>query len=868
TSGLSVTGADAGLADASLNGGATAYSSTSATATITVNFINNVPSFTAGPNQVILEDSGAQTVAGWATKISPDDKLPPRANEAGQVVDFIITTDNDPLFAVLPFINPTTGDLTYTPQLNASGSAIVTVRIHDNGGTAFGGVDTSAAQTFTINIAPVNDPPSFSHVGDQTVLEDSGARTVAGWASNLLPYPTAPSPLALDESGQALLNFVVSNDNNALFSVQPAVALNGTLTFTPRGNASGTATVTVQLRDDGGIQDGGQDLSPAQTFLITVTPVNDPPSFVKGPDKTVLEDAGPQSFSGWATGILAYPAAPPPLASNESTQALDFQVTNDNNALFTAQPAIAPNGTLTFTAAPNASGAAVVTVRLHDDGGTADGGLDTSAAQTFVITITQVNDAPSFTKGADQTVLEDAGPQSVANWATNMLAYPAAPPPLATNEGSQTLTFLVSASNPSLFAAGPAIDANGTLTYTTAPHANGSATISVRLQDNGGTSNGGSDTSLPQTFVINITAVNDPPTYAKGPDETVLEDVGAVSVSNWASAILAGPPDEVAAGQNLVFALTNNNNPLFSVQPSLSPTGVLTFTPATNANGTAQVTISASDDGGTANGGVNTSPPQVFVIRVVAVNDVPVFTKGADQTVLEDAGPRNVPNWATGISAYPASPPPLADDEAGQTLTFLISTNNSSLFAAGPAVDASGTLTYTTAPNANGSATVTVRLRDNGGTDNNGVDTSAAQTFVINVAPVNDAPSLIPGPAQNILEDAPAQNLTNWGAVLPYTGPPGADENNQTLTFVEISNNNNALFTVPPTLSLSGTLSYQTAPNANGSSTVTVRLRDNGGTANGGVDDSGAQTFTINVAAVNDTPSFTKGADQAVLEDV
>ena len=46
---------------------------------------------------------------------------------------------------------------------------------------------------------------------------------------------------------------------------------------------------------------------------------------------------------------------------------------------------------------------------LHDNGGTANGGVDTSATQTFTITVTAVNDAPSFTKGADQTVAEDAG---------------------------------------------------------------------------------------------------------------------------------------------------------------------------------------------------------------------------------------------------------------------------------------------------------------------------------------------------------------------------------------------------------------------------------------------------------------------------
>ena len=50
--------------------------------------------------------------------------------------------------------------------------------------------------------------------------------------------------------------------------------------------------------------------------------------------------------------------------------------------------------------------------------------------------MTAVNDAPSFTVGPDQTVDEDAGPQSVDPWATAISAGPA-------DEAAQTLTFNV-----------------------------------------------------------------------------------------------------------------------------------------------------------------------------------------------------------------------------------------------------------------------------------------------------------------------------------------------------------------------------------------------------------------------------------------
>src|SRR4029078_2033409 len=153
-----------------------------------------------------------------------------------------------------------------------------------------------------------------------------------------------------------------------------------TLTFTPAATANGSATVTVQLHDNGGVANGGADNSAPQTFTIPVTPVNDAPSFTKGANQSVTQNSGAQTVTGWATAISAGPA-------DESAQVLNFIVSNSNNALFSAQPAIAANGTLTYTAATGVNGSATVTVQLHDNGGVANGGVDTSAAQTFTITI-------------------------------------------------------------------------------------------------------------------------------------------------------------------------------------------------------------------------------------------------------------------------------------------------------------------------------------------------------------------------------------------------------------------------------------------------------------------------------------------------
>jgi hypothetical protein len=793
-----------------------------ATVSITVTPVNDAPSFNVGSNQTSLEDGGPQFVAPWASGVTAGP-----ADEAGQSLNFVVTNNTNPsLFSAGPSVSPS-GALTYTAAPNANGSATITIVLHDNGGTANGGADTSGAQSFTITITAVNDAPSFTKGADQTVTEDAGPQSVAGWATAISAGPA-------DEAGQSVSFNVTGNSNGALFSVAPAVAPNGTLTYTTAANANGSATITVAAQDNGGTANGGVDTSASQSFTITVTAVNDAPSFTKGADQTSLEDGGPQTVAGWATSISAGPA-------DESAQTVSFTATNDNNGLFATQPSVDAAGNLTYTAAGNAYGTATVTVTAQDNGGTANGGADTSAPQTFTITITPVNDAPSFTKGSDVTVLEDAAAYSQSGWATGISAGP--------NEGTQNVTFSATNSDNSLFSIQPSVDAAGNLTFTVAPNAYGSATVSVSAHDDGGTANGGVDASAPQTFTISVTPVNDAPSFTSGADVTVLEDSAAYSQSGWATAISDGPNE---SGQALTFSVSNNNNALFAVQPAVAANGTLTFTLAGDAFGSATVTLTLQDDGGTANGGADTSAAQTFTINVTGVNDAPSFTKGADQTSFEDGGAQTVAGWATAISAGPG--------EGSQTVNFIVSNDNNGLFSVQPAIASNGTLVYTAAANANGVAKVTVAIHDDGGVANGGVDTSATQTFTITIGAVNDAPSFTKGADQTSLEDAGPQTVAGWATAIS-AGP--ADEASQTVTFTT-TNDNNTLFSVQPSVDAAGNLTYTAAPDAFGTATVTVVAHDDGGTANGGVDTSAPQTFTITIGNVNDAPSFTKGPDQSV----
>src|SRR5262249_52994386 len=137
--------------------------------------------------------------------------------------------------------------------------------------------------------------------------------------------------------------------------------------------------------------------------VVTVTPVNDPPTLDAVTDPAaILEEAGPQTVN--LSGIGAGPA-------DEGGQTLTVTATSSNPALI-PDPTVSytspgATGSLSYTPVANANGSATITIRVQDSGGTVDGGIDVFE-RTFTVVVTPVNDAPSFTKGADQTATEDA----------------------------------------------------------------------------------------------------------------------------------------------------------------------------------------------------------------------------------------------------------------------------------------------------------------------------------------------------------------------------------------------------------------------------------------------------------------------------
>ncbi len=229
--------------------------------------------------------------------------------------------------------------------------------------------------------AAVNQQPTLDQPVALTLLEDAGEQVV-----NLGGIGTGDTSQTISISALSL--------NPSLFP-NPTVSytganVTGTLRFTPTADANGSAAISVVVRDNGGTIGGGTDTL-TRTFAVQITPVNDAPDFTAGPDQTVDSQAGPQTRAAWATGFSPGPA-------NESGQALQTYnvVSNTSPTLFATAPAVDQNGALTYTPKAGASGAATIGVVVSDNGGTANGGVNTSAVRTFTITVTRGITPPPY----------------------------------------------------------------------------------------------------------------------------------------------------------------------------------------------------------------------------------------------------------------------------------------------------------------------------------------------------------------------------------------------------------------------------------------------------------------------------------------
>ncbi|MGI0646831.1 tandem-95 repeat protein [Pseudomonas aeruginosa] len=340
---------------------------------------------------------------------------------------------------------------------------------------------------------------------------------------------------------------------------------------------------------------------------------------------------------------------------------------------------------------------------------------------------------------------------------------------------------------------GSAYISGGRAYYTPPTNWNGTVTFTYRAVDSAGAA------SNTATVTVRVTAVNDVPTVANASFTTAEDTVGKFTLA-------VTDIDLSYEGDSHVWEIVSAPSADAGVASISGKT--LTFTPEPDWNGVVTLTYRARDEAGAYS---NTA---TITITVTPVNDVPV-ADAKSMTMLEDT-PGTVTLTASDI-----------DSPAPSTFQVVTAPNA----AHGTASISGSTLSFTPAANWNGSTSLTYRAQDSAG------GWSAPVTVSITVTPVNDVPSVV-NRTLTTDEDTPATlTLTVTDVDLSFEG------DSHVWSIVTAPNASHGTATLTGT-----TLRFTPAPDWNGTTSLTYRVRDAAGA------NSNVGTITITVVPVNDAP--------------
>ena len=768
-----------------------------ATVTVAVVGINDAPVNTVPGAQASTEDT-SKVIAGIS--ISDPDANPASqnvtvtlavnhgtvtllTNVAGGLTSGQITGNGSASITITATqnqINATLGastGLTYTSTANFNGSDTLTITTNDNGlngndpGLTGSGTSEQDSDTVTINIAAVNDAPVVIGDGTEdsaTIFEDqpsAAGQTVSSLfsgqysdaADNQIPNGGASSPGAF--SGIAVI-----------------------------ANGSGAATGQWQYYNGASWVDiGTVSASAAKLFSASTALRFNPAPDYSGPEPTLTVRLIDNSLGFGITNaqvvdLSAGAAVGGTTAYSTGTVVLGGTVVAVNDA-----PTITnlQGDTPTYTEDINTSvriDAGLNAVIADSDSTNFNGGsLTVSITSGFVSARDRVG-------VFSDAVVSIAGGNVTVNGILIGTISPASP-----TTGTQTVTINFTTDN--------ATPANVQELLRHVFYGNGfqdpvdgTRGITVTLVDGDGTANGGADTFVATTSV-SVVAINDAPSGTDG-TATTLEDTSlALSATNFgfsdidnnafAGVVISTLPaagtlfyDADGAGGAAAVAVTAGQ----FVSAADIAAGKLTFVPAANGNGTgyANFTFAVRDNGGTANGGVDTDQsPNTLTIDVTPVNDAPSGTNGSVNGTEDTRLVLTAANFgfsdvdgnafnAVRLTTVPANGTLYYDsDGAGGSLGQAL--------VAGDIVDIAainaGQLVFVPAANASGSpyASFTFQVRDDGGTANGGFNLDpSANTLTINIAAVDDPAVAQPDAVST------AENVVKTGSVFTDNGS-GAD---------------------------------------------------------------------------------------------
>ena len=811
--------------DTSVNGGTSAFSATTDTASLTVISVNDPPVATnlSAPEtytedtplnltDIVVSDLDSANVTVSLTLSDPAAGALNSAT-AGSVTSSF-TAGVWTAAGNIADVNTLLAGLTFTPAANYNSTFTLATSVSD-------GIAPALTGTKTMTSIPVNDPPVATNLSaPETYTEDTPLNLTDIVVSDLDSANVTVS-LTLSDPAAGALNSATAGSVTSSFTagvwtaagnIADVNTLLAGLTFTPAANYNSTFTLATSVSDG---------IAPALTGTKTMTsiPVNDPPvaTNLSAPE-TYTEDtplnltdivvSDLDSANVTVSLTLSDPAAG---ALNSATAG---SVTSSFTAgVWTAAGNIADVNTLlaglTFTPAANYNSTFTLATSVSD-------GIAPALTGTKTMTSIPVNDPPVATNlSAPETYTEDTplnltdivvSDLDSANVTVSLtLSDPAAGALNSATAGSVTSSFTAGVWT----AAGNIADVNtllAGLTFTPAANYNSTFTLATSVSD-------GIAPALTGTKTMTSIPVNDPPvaTNLSAPEtytedtplnltDIVVSDLDSanVTVSLTLSDPAAGALNSATAGSvtsSFTAGVWTAAGNIADVNTLLAG---LTFTPAANYNSTFTLATSVSD-------GIAPALTGTKTMTSIPVNDPPVATNlSAPETYTEDT-PLNLTDIVVSDldSANVTVSLTLSDPAAGALNSATAGSVTSSFTAgvwtaAGNIADVNtllAGLTFTPAANYNSTFTLATSVSD-------GIAPALTGTKTMTSIPVNDPPV-----------------ATNLSAPETYT-----EDTPLNLTDIVVSDLDSANVTVSLTLSdpAAGALNSATAGSVTSSFTAGV----------------------------------------------
>jgi Bacterial Ig domain/Cadherin domain/RTX calcium-binding nonapeptide repeat (4 copies)/Right handed beta helix region len=788
--------------------------SLSATVSITVDPVNDAP----------VAQSGARTT----------NEDTPLALDLAALVSDVETADANLTYEIVTApAHGTATVTTYTPAGDFNGSDSLTYRVSDRGdpdncaAAPCDGPETSATETVSITVSPVNDTPTA--IASSVSVAEDGA----------LPIDLA-----------ALVADVETADANLTYTIltPPAHGAFAAGTYTPAGDFNGPDSFSYRVTDRGDPDNCGApgpacdapETSSTQTVSITVTAVNDAPvNFLPAGPVTVVQDTDtPLAGLSVADVDAGTDHVELRLAILHGTLTLDLtvaggvsgmHVTGNETATVVITATVAQINTtladlagLGYLPAVGYTGPDTLTVTSSDLGHNGAGGTQIDV-DTLAITVIPPNAAP--VAAAQNVNTNEDAPLVITLSASDA-------------DGDDPLSFAI-ATAPAQGGLGAigAVTCNqltpnvctAPVTYTPGADYNGPDSFTFTAAD-------GAATSAPAMVSITVNAVNDAPTLANieggalaytenGPATpvTATTTVADVDSANFDTGTLTvdyaiggtaddrleiadqgtGPGQIGVSGANVSYQGTQIGT--FTGGSGTTPLVVTldadTTAAATQALVRAVTFRNVSDNPSTAartarfvltDGDGGTSTPATRAIAVTAVNDPPVVNLDAPGglTYTEQAGFVNL--FGPAATVADADSPTLDSLTVTITAGFDAAFDTLDLNTAGFTANfAGGALTITRAGGTPAEFTTALRNvrfrntdddpddRDDGTPDPSAADrtvsvvaddgpaTSTPVTRAITITPVNDAPGApTPAPTADSVRNTTLVSGTN-----SVTGP-------------------------------------------------------------------------------------------------